>query len=297
MLESKVFVLILNWNSSLECIRLYSQLLNYTNFKEIYVLDNNSALSEQEILAKAIPHGNYIQTGANLGYAGGNNIGIEMALKKGAEFVCILNPDVEIENNFIFPLIKKCISNPNIGVIGPRICYHDSKKKIYSDGGLVYPSKGYKTSHVNHLLNESNVKCTELNDVGYVNGSAMIIPVTSFKDVGFMRTDFFLYFEETEWCLRLRDSGKSIKVAPFEKVYHKSSLKGSVYNFYMNRNRIWLSKVRGEFLVKTIMSTVYPFLIQLIRFFIGRGDDAITKMKGMFYGVCTSPKKNIDYKC
>lgn len=289
MLKSKVFILILNWNSSLECIRLYSQLLNYTNFKEIYVLDNNSALSEQEILEKAIPHGNYIQTGANLGYAGGNNIGIEMALKKGAEFVCILNPDIEIENNFISPLIEECISNPNIGVIGPRICFHDSKEKIYSDGGLVYPRKGYKTTHVNHLLDESNSEFKKLNDVGYVNGSAMIIPAASFKYAGFMREDFFLYFEETEWCMRLKDNGKSIKVAPFEKVYHKSSVKGSTYNFYMNRNRIWLSKIRGEFFFRTIILTIYPFSIQLIRFFIGRGNDAISKMKGMLYGVFTSP--------
>ena len=290
MLESKVFVLILNWNSSLECIRLYSQLLNYTNFKEIYVLDNNSALSEQKILEKAIPHGNYIQTGANLGYAGGNNIGIEMALKKGAEFVCILNPDIEIENNFISPLVEECILNPNIGVIGPRICFHDSKAKIYSDGGLVYPRKGYKTTHVNHLLEESKSEFKELNEVSYVNGSAMIIPATSFKCTGFMREDFFLYFEETEWCMRLKDSGKSIKVAPFEKVYHKSSVKGSTYNFYMNRNRIWLSKIRGDFFFRTITLTIYPFCIQLIRFFIGRGNDAISKMKGMVYGVCTSPK-------
>lgn len=289
MVESKVFVLILNWNSSLECIRLYSQLLNYTNFKEIYVLDNNSALSEQEILEKAIPQGNYIQTGANLGYAGGNNIGIEMALKKEADFICILNPDIEIENDFILPLVKKCISNPDIGVIGPRICFHDSKAKIYSDGGLVYPSKGYKTSHINHLIDESNIRFKELNDVDYVNGSAMVIPDTTFKDVGFMRTDFFLYFEETEWCMRVKDSGKSIKVSQFEKIYHKSSVKGSTYNFYMNRNRIWLSKIRGEFFFRTIILTIYPFFIQLIRFFIGRGNDAISKMKGILYGVFTSP--------
>lgn len=289
MLESKVFILILNWNSSLECVRLYSQLSKYTNFKEIYVLDNNSELIEQEVLEQEIPQGKYIQTGGNLGYAGGNNVGIEMAIKKGAEFICILNPDIEIINDFISPLIEKCISNPDIGVIGPRICFHDSKLKIYSDGGLISPRKGYKTSHINHLLDESTIVIKELKNVDYVNGSAMIIPATSFKSVGFMRIDFFLYFEETEWCMRLKDSGKSIKVALFEKVYHKSSIKGSTYNFYMNRNRIWLSKIRDKFVFRTIMYTIYPFFIQLIRFFIGRGDDATSKIKGMLYGLFTSP--------
>lgn len=292
MPKPKVFIIILNWNSSFESIRLFNQLKNYTNYKDIYILDNYSKLYEQQILKDNIPSGKYLQTGANLGYAGGNNIGIKLAIKEGADFVCILNPDIEIKNDFITPLVDKCILNSNIGVIGPRICLHNSNEIIYSDGGLVYPKKGYRTTHINSSLKESNCEFIEYNHVDYVNGSAMVVPVESFKHVGYMREDFFLYYEETEWCMRLKDINKEVIVSTHQKVYHKPSAKGSRYNFYMNRNRIWLSKIRGENVYSTLIFSIYSYFIQLIRF---KSDQKFTTesiLKGILIGIFTSPKGN-----
>jgi GT2 family glycosyltransferase len=294
MLESKIYILILNWNSSIESIRLYFQLLKFTNFKEIYVIDNDSFLSEQEELQKTIPKEYYIQTGKNLGYAGGNNIGIKMALNKGAEFICLLNPDIEISSNFISPLINACISDPNIGAIGPRICFNDSKEIIYSDGGLIYPKKGFRTTHLNQMNEKSKLESIEPNEVDYVNGSAIIIPAETFKSVGYMRDFFFLYFEETEWCMRINDVNKKLIILPIEEVYHKSSKKGSIYNFYMNRNRIWLSKTRNKYFFRTVIFTFQSYCIELIKYFICKRGYPNLMLKGLIFGIFSSPQIDKD---
>jgi GT2 family glycosyltransferase len=161
----------------------------------------------------------------------------------------------------------------------------------------VYPKKGYRTTHIHNSLEESNCEFIGFKNTDYVNGSAMVVPVESFEHVGYMREDFFLYYEETEWCMRLKDHNKAVIVSTHQKVYHKPSAKGSKYNFYMNRNRIWLSKIRGEYVYLALIFSLYSYFLQLISLkSVKKSYSSSTLkgvLKGILIGILTSPKRRI----
>ena len=98
-----------------------------------------------------------IFTGENLGYAGGNNVGIRKALESGADYIAILNPDIKINSDFISPLINELKRDKKIGVIGPRVCFHDNPTLIYSDGGILNIENCYQTGHINWKVQEDEV--------------------------------------------------------------------------------------------------------------------------------------------
>lgn len=290
-----VVAILLNWNSSEDSITLYKQ-LNSLEFGKnidltIWIVDNDSNQTEQ-LKLKKIPENNLIFTGKNLGYAGGNNVAIKKAIEESFDYICILNPDIRIKEDFITPLIKILEENKSIGVIGPRICYRKKNNQIYSDGGLVIPEKGYETKHLNHDKFKNKVTAKKLNDVSYVNGSAMISPTSSFNTNGLFREDFFLYFEETEWCLRLLDNNKRVVTNPTIEVFHQSSNKGANFYFYMQRNRIWLAKIRKEYIFTTIVKSLSLLPRVILSAIKNPQTNNITqypKIKGVFDGIFKSP--------
>jgi len=250
---SKIAVILLNYNSSVDTIALYQQVKSFYKGISIFVIDNNSKKEGREKLISEIDREILILNSKNSGYAGGNNIGIKKAIEVGAEYVLILNPDISIEKETLPVLLQTIQQNMNIAAVGPRICYSDKKEQIYSDGGVIIKEKGYYTTHINYNKFTSEVEDSLLiNEVDYVNGSAMLINVLALEKIGLMREDFFLYFEETEWCLRAKDNGLRLLTNRGAKAYHISSLKGKMYRFYMVRNRILLSKLRGDYYKRTL---------------------------------------------
>ncbi|MGA1826350.1 MAG: glycosyltransferase family 2 protein [bacterium] len=247
-----VYILILNWNSARESIELYHQLetIDYTNYR-IVILDNNSEMNDQNVLKEHVPQQDLLFTGINLGYGAGNNIGIKQALENDAQYVWILNPDIRIEKDTLLQLVSVLEDDRRIGAIGPRICYRKEPEKIYSDGGIVCPEKGFQSGHLHYHDTVLNCEARIIDDVGYVNGSIMLINLSAIKDIGAFREDFFLYFEETEWCLRAKRGGWKLASNTFTKAYCSASPKGKKYHYYMVRNRLWLAKIYGKYYRET----------------------------------------------
>lgn len=287
-MKERLAVLILNWNSAENTIALYHQLNTFIDTTvlelSIIVVDNDSLKSDQQKLKKEVNASDLIFTGENLGYAGGNNIGIRKALENNADYIAIMNPDIKINSDFISPLIKQLKQDTEIGVIGPRICFHDKPTMIYSDGGILKVEDCYQTGHINWKVPEIEVN-DDLREVDYVNGSAMVIPRTSFMEFGGFVEDFFLYFEETEWCLRLKKLGKKVMVYPAVKVFHESSEKGNNYHFYMSRNRLWLAKMNKDY----YEGTRNKYLLSAIKNFIKRKPFSWVKLKGVYCGIMCNP--------
>lgn len=290
-MKEKLAVLILNWNSAENTVSLYNQLKQHISLSTLdvftLVIDNDSKTQDQENLKQHIKPEELIFTGKNLGYAGGNNVGIQKALSKGADYVVILNPDIKINSDFINPLVSKLRENSAIGAIGPRISFHNNPDVIYSDGGILDINNLYKTGHKNWKCNETDVD-TNMREVDYVNGSAMIIPKASFAKVGVFREAFFLYFEESEWCLRLKKANLKVVVDPSIKVFHESSVKGKNYHFYMSRNRVWLAKLVGVDYKKTRNK----YLISALKGVIKLKPFAWSKLKGVVCASVFAPKEN-----
>ncbi|MBK6903850.1 MAG: glycosyltransferase family 2 protein [Saprospirales bacterium] len=135
-------------------------------------------------LKASIPEKDLILNQKNLGYAGGNNVGIKIAIKNGADFIFIVNPDIRLENNTIPMLVEWMESNPRLASVGPRICFRDNPELIYSDGGIVEPERGYATWHLHFGKKIGEVQSQKYTDVDYVNGSAILLRTEALKHIG-----------------------------------------------------------------------------------------------------------------
>lgn len=260
-----VFIVILNWKSARETCDLVTSLennLDYDNFT-ILIVDNCSPDGSGQALRDSLPDHRLHFTDRNLGYAGGNNIGIDAAIREGADYIWILNPDIRVEPDALRLLVDEAEKDKTIAAIGPRICNRDDKGRIYSDGGRIDPSQGYYTyhEHSNRLVNEIPSKGI-FYDIDYVNGSAFLIRSNAIKQIGLLREDFFLYFEETEWCIRAKRNNWKLAINTQSVVYHRASPKKYRYYYYMTRNRIWLAKLYDNNYKKTVSILLSEILKQ-----------------------------------
>ena len=250
-------IIILNYNSSKDTVELFNSIAAQGNFKNLLVVDNNSELGDKEILIKNISPDSILWNKENSGYAEGNISGINYLKPKNDDLILFLNPDIRISISTIGNLCSIINKSEDLGIIGPRICYRNRPSVIYSDGGRVINEKAFHTFHLHHKMNISDVENPALHEVDYVNGSCFLFKASLLKKIGPMLTNFFLYFEETEWCLRARKNGFKCMIDSNSVAYHSSSSKNRMYHYYMMRNRIYLAKSQDEAIWPT-----YHFLLK-----------------------------------
>lgn len=257
-----VYILILNYNSEQDTIELYNQLqrIDYQNYS-ILVIDNDSNHTSKTTLKKSIPPSDLILNKKNIGYAGGNNIGIRKAISASADYVWILNPDIRVETKTLNILVEHITEDKKIAAVGPRICMRDNKEIIFSDGGVVDTDNGIQTYHLKFKQNIKEIKeSNKTNKVDYIDGSCLFIDINCLKEIGFLNEKFFLYFEETEWCLRARNLGWESLVVLSTTCYNLTSSRNFKYFFYMARNRVYLSYLMNNKTFKTILLELYSII-------------------------------------
>lgn len=233
-----VYIILLNYNGykyTVECIESLEK-VTYNNYK-VVIVDNNSTDGSQELIRKNLPEYTFIETGKNLGFAGGNNIGIEYALTNGAEYVLLLNNDTIVEPDFINCLVETAEKNTEVGVVGGKIYYYDDKKLWYA-GARINSFTG-KTQHIGDREDDIG-QYDRICETGYITGCLMLISRKVIEEVGLMDDKYFLYYEETDWNVRIKKAGYKIIYNPNSKIYHKVSAttKGinNVMKYYYDRN-------------------------------------------------------------
>lgn len=241
-------IIILNYNSSQKIVDQVNRLkAQGVDPSSLYIVDNYSSPDDREKLRKYTSNNqlHFIQSQENGGYAKGNRLAIDKALNDNKNYFLILNPDIEISYQVVQGLYDALANESNLYFVGPRICDKFDREYIFSDGGKVDMDLYFKASHTNGGEKISDVTIAEINtDIDYVNGSAMMFKKETLDLIGMMREDFFMYFEETEWCYRL----KSIPYAKQAIIttliaYHEMSKQDDFQNFYMTRNRIFLCRL------------------------------------------------------
>jgi len=292
MKGDRIYILILNYNSSQEVIRLYNT-LNADSRKEyvLLIIDNMSPKPDREQLKNAIPDNCLLLLETNNGYASGNNAGINHAMSHGATHILILNPDIEIDISTVHALYERFKSLKNVAALGTRICDSENPDMIYSDGGIINKEKGFATHHHNGKKDRSEVSETGLREVDYVNGSLLLTSVAAIKEVGMLEESFFMYFEETEWCLRAKENGYKLLVDVDLTAYHKPSSKNTRYQFLMIRNRLWLAKKYPEYYPrakKVIFRKLKKESMKKLKRFQLPRKNTRAKIKGYLSGVYTS---------
>ena len=238
----KVAVIILNYKVReliLKCI----DSVRKSTFKdfEIIVVDNNSrdglaeALQGQDII--------FIQNRENLGYTGGNNIGIKLALLKGSDFIFILNPDTQIDKSCVENLVKAA-EKYNFGIAGPKIFFSGSKKIWY--GGGIFDRLNVIGKHIG-VDEIDNGKYDKANETDFVTGAAFFVKTEVFSNIGLFDERFFLYYEDSEFCFRAKKKSFKIMYIPQALVYHanaKSAGLGSpLQDYFQTRNRMLFASV------------------------------------------------------
>lgn len=270
-----------------ECLRSLEK-LDYSNF-EVIVIDNGTEeeLKVQNLKLKV----KLISNKENLGFAGGNNVGIRYALEKGADYILLLNNDTAVEPSFLKELVKVGESEEKIGILGPVIYYYKSDK-IWFAGGKVnwLYTKG---EHIQETRNLLRRQAGKIQDTNYITGACLLIKKEVIKKIGLMPEEYFLYLEDVDWCLRARKAGYKCVLVPKAKIWHKvssSTKAGSFsYIYYHYRNGLLLAKKNAPFFIK-ILAYLWSFWIfskQLIKLIVmpskKKWAKAIMKGIGDFY--------------
>ncbi|MFZ5917169.1 MAG: glycosyltransferase family 2 protein [Chloroflexota bacterium] len=238
----RVWIVVLNWNGladTLECLASL-QRLDYPNY-EVIVVDNGSTDGSVKVIQAQFPDITLIANEQNLGFTGGNNIGLRYALERGADYALLLNNDTEVAPDFLRLLVEVAEANPAIGIAGPTIYYHAQPERIWSAGGVIDWQRGL-TSMIGLGETDAGEHGAAPRDVDFVTGCAFLVKWAVMKQVGLLDERFFAYYEEAEWCVRARRAGFRILHVPQSRLWHKISPERRAaspqVHYYMTRNRL-----------------------------------------------------------
>lgn len=258
----QVAVIILNWNSgddTLVCLESLGH-LNYPNTRAL-VVDNGSSDDSVRRIRSEHKEVEIIETGANLGYGGGNNVGLRCALKGDMRYAFLLNPDVTLDAGCLTHLVTAAEDNPSAAFLGPRVYHRESPARLQSAGGLL---DSLWRSHQRGLdeLDSDQFDLTE--EVDYVIGAAVLVRLAALGRIGLLNPDFFLYREDVDWCLRARRVGYRTLYVPDAKVWHRShqvredELPRIIY--YMTRNAYLLFRTNHASFSLYVFNTLQNLL-------------------------------------
>lgn len=243
--------------------------ISYPNY-EVIVIDNASDEDPTEYLCKTYPEIKCLRSEENLGFAGGNNLGIRQA--KG-EYFMLLNNDTEVDPGFLEPLVEAMRSNPKIGMVGSKIRYY-YQPDIIQFAGATPMTRFTATSHFIGNNQKDVGQYDTQTSTPFVSGAALMVSRKICKEVGLMASFFFLYYEELDWQCRIRTAGYEIHYIPKSLVMHKESVsvgkQSSLQAYWKTRNRLLL--IRRNFSnYEVFISYIYMSFIstpwQIVKYF------------------------------
>ena len=306
-LTKLVSIILLTYNERRQSIACLHSLdaLTYPNY-HILVVDNASQDGSWDVIEdyrnkhpkSPISH---LRLKENYGYAGGNNRGIREALKRGAEYVLLLNPDTLVEKDFLENLVnvaERYSRKGLLGFFGSRI-YLKLKTKnlkhiVYSNGGYLHPTLTKAT------LKDYGKNANELHErksfaTDYVTGTCLLISRRTIERVGLMREDYFLYYEDADWSLRASRMGVARIIVPSSVIYHEQGVSLKQFPshslYYHTRNALYFAWWNGTMAHKLFViafalaklgkqplklffpfkrSTIKPVTKAILDFFLGK---------------------------
>lgn len=244
-----IWIIILNWNGlddTLDCLHSLSQIETSELLLHILVIDNNSAIDPRPAIHARFPAVQVVHTGRNLGFAGGCNYGIALALQADADYVLLLNNDTIVSSDFLSTLVDYARTVPELGVLAPLICYVDQPEQVWFGGAHMSLSLGL-FRHRYYKQPRSQVP-PQAYATPFVSGCCMLIPARILRSSGAFDAGYFAYFEDVDFCLRLRKAGLAVICLPSSVIWHKVSVStrrnlaegttSPLKHYLMERNRI-----------------------------------------------------------
>lgn len=263
-----VAIIIVNyngWRDTIECLESLRE-CSYPTYS-VYVVDNGSkdeSVEQIRNIEYRISNIKLLITESNLGFSGGNNVGIKKALEDGAEYVLLLNNDTVVSKDFLTKLVGAAEGDLKIGIVGPKIYFADESgsladardklapifksRRIWFGGGKLnwLRTRGYHLDYgTQDDLCERSPTSYKLADIDYITGCCLLIKREVIDKIGLMPEDYFLYYEDVDWCLRAKQAGYRVMYTAEAYIWHKvsrSTAAGSIsYVYYHVRNGLMLA--------------------------------------------------------
>jgi GT2 family glycosyltransferase len=334
-----VFIVLVNYRGykdTVECINSLEK-IDYGNYK-IIVVDNASGDHSFERLKEEFPKHIIFEAADNLGFSGGNNIGIKYALENNAEYVLLLNNDTTVEPHFLNNMVatfekstmrkaqtefersegvgaqvkvnvnvyasisadrckeaeakaetiakvdmdadvdndmdKDAVTDKETGIVGGKILQYGNDNIISHAGGYIDLFRCTTLHYGVNALRKDEQFNTE-KEVGFISGCMMLIKKDVFTKIGLLNEEYFMYYEDTDFCLSATNKGYRLVYCPEAEIYHKVSMSsgGEDSPFFLKwntRNRLlFMNKFRHESnSVKFALSSIYIYATRFIRMFL-----------------------------
>lgn len=242
---ASTIIVVVNWNGREDTLACLASLRTLDEGPlDVLVVDNGSTDGSVPAIRAGFPEVELIETGRNLGFAGGSNIGIEAALAREAEFILLLNNDTVVSPGVVRELVAVARAMPDVAAVSPKIYYHADPTRVWYAGARWVAALA-RFEHIGKETLEDGVQSDgQPMDTEYACGCAMLLPARSLRRVGLLDTGLFLLYEEVDWCFRARRAGLRCLVVPRARVWHKVSASfggklSPLYMYFDVRNRLF----------------------------------------------------------
>lgn len=273
-----VIAVVLNWNNEPDTAACLESLdADGLPMAQVVLVDNDSADGSGDRLHARFPEARYLRTGANLGYAGGNNAGIRQALAMGADWVLVLNNDTVVDPGMVRALVAAGESHSRAAAIAPKIVRFDDPSILWFDGGYFSKMRALG-GHRGEGARDRVPDLRPAERVSFLTGCCLLLRSSAIAAMGdVFRADFFLYVEDTELCVRLARGGWELLYEPAARLRHKVPPPGSIplanHLRLRERNRRRLVRSHYDVLDSLLFRLwFYPTRVVLVLGNLVRGD-------------------------
>ena len=281
----EISVIILNWHAAHDTIACVNTLFGWRSIiPHIFVVDNGSAETDTAQIAAACPQVHLLKNTKNLGFAGGNNIGIRTALEKYPNApMLLLNNDAAISETAILTLLDVLTADETIGAVGPLLVDSNHPATLLAAGGI---------NPVQHLRSHqlSAPQTARPFQVDYVPGTAILIRTDVFRRVGLLDDRYFFTMEVADWCHRAQNAGFKSVIVPTvtasHSIHRSGALRKSLYPYYTIRNRfLFLRKHYPHHIELWFFWTSYSLALTAKTTLTGETDTARAVWRGLADGL------------
>ena len=293
MNEPRVVAIVLNYDGKDVTLPAISSLaaMEYPNLEILHV-DNGSSDGSFEAVAEAFPGVVQVRIERNQGVVHGINTGMRTALERGADYLLILNNDIEADRSMLGEMVRIAESDPTIGCVGPKIYYHSDEKRLWSAGGVIRFKESVTRERGMGEIDRGQYDRDE--EVPYVNGCAMLARRSAVEAAGLWDPLFHLAVDDADWCMRMKRENYRCYYAHRAVLWHKVAYTVGGYQakrtYYNGRSAALFVRRYGGFLdwCTFLLFTAAAFPAALVRELPRRNHGAVlAKLRGVVAGLRT----------
>ena len=239
-LSPRVAAIVLSYNGidyTLECLAS----LQAQDYKmlDVILVDNNSQDDTVNTVAAKFPQVQIIASQENLGYASGNNLGMQKAIDLGCDTFFLVNNDTRLSPDCVSKLVSAIEDYPHAGAVGPMVHTFDVKEQIGSAGGKI----DWRSASASNIgAGEIDRHQYPSREVDFINGCGLMVTRNAVDRAGMLDPKYFMYWEETDWCMRIQRAGFTIRFEPRAQMQHHTTLQDNAQSpttiYYLTRNRL-----------------------------------------------------------